>query len=56
MTLAQLLKHMDRELEVAPLISDKLPLSDGPAIFDDLVQRRGFHNKVIFNISPKDNL
>ncbi len=44
------LKHMDRELQVAPLITDKLPLSAGPEIFDDLVNRRNFHNKVIFDI------
>lgn len=48
------LKHLDRELQVAPLITDKLPLSEGPAVFDDLANRRGYHNKVIFDISPKD--
>jgi hypothetical protein len=35
--------------------TDKLPLSYGPAIFDDLVNRTSDHNKVIFNISPTDN-
>jgi len=49
------LKHLDRELVVAPLISDKLPLSDGPAIFRDLANRTNYHNKVVFNISPADN-
>ncbi|MEI8341323.1 MAG: galactitol-1-phosphate 5-dehydrogenase [Verrucomicrobiota bacterium] len=49
------LQHLDHNLIVAPLITDKLPLSEGPAIFDDLVNRRNYHNKVIFNISPADN-
>lgn len=44
------LKHLDRELQVAPLITDKLPLSAGPAIFEDLVQRTNYHNKVIFDV------
>ncbi|MDX2109322.1 MAG: galactitol-1-phosphate 5-dehydrogenase [Verrucomicrobiota bacterium] len=47
------LKFMDRQLIVEPLITDKLPLSEGPAIFDDLVNRRGFHNKVIFDITQE---
>lgn len=45
------LKHLDRELIVAPLITDKLPLSEGAEIFDDLVHRRNYHNKVIFDIN-----
>jgi L-iditol 2-dehydrogenase/galactitol-1-phosphate 5-dehydrogenase len=49
------LKHLDRDLIVAPLISDKLPLSEGVAVFADLHQRKNPHNKVIFNISPSDN-
>lgn len=44
------LKHLDRELEVAPLITDKIPLSAGPDIFTDLVQRTNYHNKVIFDV------
>jgi L-iditol 2-dehydrogenase len=44
------LKHLDRDLQVAPLITDTPPLSDGPALFDDLVHRRNYHNKVIFRI------
>ena len=44
------LKHLDRELIVAPLITDKLPLSEGPTIFDDLANRRNYHNKVIFDL------
>lgn len=44
------LKHLDNDLVVAPLITDRLPLSEGPAIFDDLVNRRNYHNKVIFDL------
>ncbi len=49
------LKYLDRELVVAPLITDKLPLSQGAEIFDDLANRKNYHNKVIFDISPADN-
>jgi len=49
------LRFMDRGLEIAPLITDRLPLEEGPAIFDEIVGRRGFHNKVIFDITPKVN-
>lgn len=44
------LKHLDRDLVVAPLITDKLPLSAGPEIFDDLFNRKNIHNKVIFDL------
>jgi len=47
------LRFMDRGLQIAPLITDRLPLEQGPAIFDEIVQRRGFHNKVIFDITPE---
>jgi len=49
------LKYMDRELDVASLVTDRLPLEEGPAIFEELVQRRGFHNKVLFEIAPEAN-
>ncbi len=49
------LEHMDRSLVVAPLITDRLPLSEGPRVFDELFHRRGHHNKVVFDISPADN-
>ena len=48
------LNYLDRSLHVAPLITDQPPLSDGVRIFDELHRRIGFHNKVIFNISPAD--
>lgn len=44
------LEYMDRELQVAPLISDTPSLDEGPEIFDSIVNRSRFHNKVIFNI------
>lgn len=49
------LKHLDQSLQVAPLITDTLPLSEGPRIFDEIVNRKGFHNKVIFDIQPQDS-
>jgi len=49
------LKFMDRELDVASLVTDRLPLEEGPAIFEELVQRRGFHNKVLFEIAAEAN-
>lgn len=48
------LRAMDRQLEVGKLVTDRLPLSEGPRIFDDLANRRGSHNKVLFDISPGD--
>jgi L-iditol 2-dehydrogenase/galactitol-1-phosphate 5-dehydrogenase len=47
------LRHLDRDLLVGPLITDRIPLSDGPAMFDDLAARRNYHNTVIFHISPE---
>ena len=47
------LRFMDRGLQIAPLFTDRLPLEQGPAIFDEIVKRRGFHNKVIFDITPE---
>ena len=49
------IKHLDGKLDVAPLITDQLPLAEGPRIFDELVNRRGFHNKVIFDITPESS-
>ncbi len=47
------LRFMDRQLQIAPLVTDRLPLEEGPRIFDEIVNRRGFHNKVIFDITPE---
>lgn len=48
------LKHLDRDLLVGPLISDTPSLEEGPAIFTSIRERRVPHNKVIFKVSPKD--
>lgn len=45
------LKFMDKELIVAPLITDLPSLDEGPQIFDSIVNKKAFHNKVIFKIS-----
>lgn len=44
------LKHMDRDLRVGPLISDLVTLDQGPEIFRSILNKEKFHNKVIFNI------
>ena len=44
------LKYMDKEMNVTPLISHILPLSQGPEIFDKIVNRKEFTNKVIFDL------
>lgn len=46
------LKYMDRELQIAPLITDTPTLEDGPAIFSSIHERAAYHNKVIFRVSP----
>lgn len=47
---SMVLKYMDRELQVGPLISDIVNLDQGPQIFRSIVNREKFHNKVIFKI------
>lgn len=47
------LQHMDRDLQIAPLISDLPALEDGPEIFARIRERRASHNKVIFRVSPQ---
>jgi len=44
------LRYMDKALSVAPLISDVVGLEQGPEIFQSIIQKRKFHNKVIFAI------
>jgi len=46
------LKYMDRELQIAPLITDSPALEEGPAIFSSIRERKAYHNKVIFRVSP----
>ena len=45
------LKYMDRELIVEPLISDVVMLHQAPAIFQSIVDRKAFHNKVIVQLA-----
>ncbi|RCH55348.1 galactitol-1-phosphate 5-dehydrogenase [Mucilaginibacter hurinus] len=45
------LKYMDRELEVGPLISDLPSLDEGQSIFNSIINKNKFHNKVIFKIA-----
>lgn len=44
------LNYMDKELQVEQLISDIIQLEDGPSIFDSIIQKKKFHNKVIFKL------
>jgi L-iditol 2-dehydrogenase len=44
------LKYMDKELQVAPLISSTPRLEEGPAVFESILNRKEFHNKVILKI------
>jgi L-iditol 2-dehydrogenase len=44
------LKFMDKELNVAPLITDLVGLEQGPSIFDSIVNKKAYHNKVIFKM------
>jgi L-iditol 2-dehydrogenase len=48
------LKHLDRDLVVAPLITDTPSLEEGPVIFTSIRERKNYHNKVIFVVSPGD--
>ena len=44
---------MDRELQIAPLITDTPTLEEGPAIFSSMRERKAYHNKVVFKVSPE---
>lgn len=44
------LSFMDRELQVGPLISHVVPLSEGPAIFNAVYRREIPYSKVIFRV------
>lgn len=47
------LKYMDRQLQIAPLITETPTLEEGPAIFSSIRERKAYHNKVIFRVSPE---
>ncbi len=45
------LEYMDRELDVASLISHTPPLSEGKEMFQAVVDKSGYVNKVIFDLT-----
>jgi L-iditol 2-dehydrogenase len=45
------LRHLDRDLHVAPLISHTPSLEQGPRIFSDMAGRKVWYNKVVFSLS-----
>jgi L-iditol 2-dehydrogenase/galactitol-1-phosphate 5-dehydrogenase len=44
------LENLDKNLIVEPLISDTVSLEKGPGIFNSILNKEQFHNKVIFKI------
>ena len=44
------LNYMDKSLIVEPLITDIVSLDEGPEIFQSIVDKKQFHNKVIFEM------
>ncbi|MCC5836012.1 MAG: galactitol-1-phosphate 5-dehydrogenase [Opitutales bacterium] len=46
------LKFMDRQLQIAPMVSNIPSLEEGPAIMSSIHQRKSWHHKVIFKVSP----
>lgn len=47
------LKFMDRQLQVAPMVSDTPGLEEGPDIMASIHERKTWHHKVIFKVSPE---
>jgi len=47
------LKFMDRGLAIAPMVSDTPTLDEGPAIMASIRERRTWHHKVIFRVTPE---
>ncbi|MCM5663076.1 galactitol-1-phosphate 5-dehydrogenase [Galbibacter mesophilus] len=43
------LKYMDKELQVAPLISHIISIEEAPKMFNDMVAKNIYYNKVIIN-------
>ncbi|MEU5272902.1 hypothetical protein [Streptomyces hygroscopicus] len=41
-------RHLGRDLKVAPLISHTPSLEEAPAMFADMLERRTWCNKVVF--------
>lgn len=50
---SNVLKFMDRGLEIAPMISDTPTLDEGPTIMASIHGRKAWHHKVIFRVSPE---
>lgn len=48
------LAHLDHAIEVEPLISHVIPLSQGPAMFDTIAKQKEWSNKVLFAIEEED--
>ena len=46
------LRFMDRQLQIAPLITDTPTLDQGPALFHSIRHRSAYHNKSVFRVSP----
>jgi L-iditol 2-dehydrogenase len=46
------LRYLDRELQIAPLLTDTPTLEEGPATFASIRERRAYHNKVVFRVAP----
>lgn len=44
------LHFMQAGLQIDPLITTRLPLEEGPSVFAEIRDRKGLHNKVIFEI------
>lgn len=44
------LAYLDKELSVAPLITDTPSLEEGPEIFRSIREQQNFHNKVVFKL------
>ncbi|MDF3059486.1 MAG: hypothetical protein K0R17_3701 [Rariglobus sp.] len=49
---SNVLKFMDRGLQIAPMISDTPALEEGPAILASIHKRQAWHHKVIFKVTP----
>jgi L-iditol 2-dehydrogenase len=49
---SNVLKFMDRGLQIAPMISDTPTLAEGPAILASIHARKAWHHKVIFRVNP----
>jgi L-iditol 2-dehydrogenase len=49
---SNVLKFMDRGLQIAPMISDTPSLDQGPAIMASIHGRKAWHHKVIFKVGP----